>query len=153
MNITPEERFFRFSIAMESITKKLQKYKNAQMSNYGLHSMHVMFLCSLGKSEKGMTAGELSKACGVDKAFISRTATDLRKRGFVDFSSTDEDNTDKQYKKRLVLTLAGKKITDDISRIVKETVEQVTAGIELEQFDVFYDVMDKLSGNLTSITE
>lgn len=153
MSLTPEERFFRFSIAMETITKKLQKYKNAQMSPYGLHSMHVMFLCSLGKSEDGMTAGELAKACGVDKAFISRTATDLRERGFVDFASRDETKREKQYKKKLILTLRGKEVMDEISQIVKDTVDKATAGIDFEQFDVFYGVMEKLSGNLTSITD
>ncbi len=149
MNRTAEERFFRFSIAMEAITKKVQKYKNTQMSSYGLHSMHVMFLCSLDKSEDGMTAGELAKSCGVDKAFISRTAGDLRKKGYVDFSH----GNGKLYKKKLILTPEGKEIMGDINRIVKDTVEKATAGISAEQFDIFYNVMEKLSGNLTAIVE
>ena len=149
MNTTAEARFFRFSIAMEAITKKLQKYKNSQVSSYGLHSMHVMFLCSLYRSENGMTAGELSKACGVDKAFISRTAGDLRKKGYVDFSHGEG----KLYKKRMVLTPTGIGVMEKISRVVEETVDKATAGISAEQFEVFYSVMEKLEGNLTSITE
>lgn len=152
MNITAEERFFRFSIAMETISKKLQKYKNERMSHYGLHSMHVMFLCALDKTEDGMTAGELARSCGVDKAFISRTATDLRKRGFVDFSCVGE-GAEKQYKKRMILTDAGKAIMKEISEIVKDTVERATLGIDMEQFEVFYQVMEKLSGNLTVISD
>ncbi len=149
MNKTAEERFFRFSMAMETISKKVQKYKNTQMSSYGLHSMHVMFLCSLDKSEDGLTAGELAKACGVDKAFISRTAGDLRKKGYVDFSVGDE----KQYKKRMILTPLGKEIMGEINRIVEGTVEKATEGISSDHIEIFYNVMEKLSGNLTAITE
>ena len=151
MNITAEERFFRFSIAMESITKKLQKFKNAQMSPYGLHSMHVMFLCALGNTTSGLTAGELSKSCGVDKAFISRTATDLRKKGLVEFSTAED--APRFYKKKMVLTDGGREIVDRISGIVKDTVDKATTGISDEEFDVFYSVMEKLGGNLTNISD
>lgn len=149
MNTTAEERFFRFSMAMEAITKKLQKYKNSQVSSYGLHSMHVMFLCSLYRSDNGMTAGELAKSCGVDKAFISRTAGDLRRKGYVAFSHCEG----KLYKKHMVLTPEGIEVMEKISRVVEETVDKATAGISAEQFEVFYSVMEKLDGNLTSITE
>lgn len=147
--MTAEERFFRFSMAMEAITKKLQKYKNTRMSSYGLHSMHVMFLCSLYKAKDGMTAVELARTCGVDKAFISRTAFDLRKKGYVDFTHGEG----RQYKKRMVLTPAGLGVMGEINRIVDETVDKATEGITPEQFEVFYSVMEKLDGNLSTITE
>jgi len=151
MNITAEERFFRFSIAMESITKKLQKFKNAKMSPYGLHSMHVMFLCALGKTSSGLTAGELSRLCGVDKAFISRTATDLRKKSLVEFSKGE--GATRFYKKKMVLTENGKEIAERISGIVNDTVDRATTGISDEEFNVFYSVMEKLGGNLTDISD
>ena len=149
MNTTAEERFFRFSIAMEAIIKKLQKFKNSRVSSYGLHSMHVMFLCSLYRSENGMTAGELAQSCGVDKAFISRTAGDLRKKGYVDFT----EGEGRQYKKRMVLTSDGLEVMKKITHIVEETVDRATEGISPEQFEIFYNVMEKLDGNLSSIAE
>ena len=150
MNITAEERFFRFSMVMESITKKLQKFKNAQMSPYGLHSMHVMFLCALGKTSSGLTAGELSQSCGVDKAFISRTATDLRKKGLIELSAAE--GSPRFYKKKMVLTDSGREIVERISGIVEDTVDRATMGISEEEFGVFYSVMEKLGGNLTNIS-
>ena len=96
-----------------------------------------------------MTAGELAKSCGVDKAFISRTAGDLRRKGYVAFTHGEG----KLYKKHMVLTPEGIEVMEKISRVVEETVDKATAGISAEQFEVFYSVMEKLDGNLTSITE
>ena len=102
-NKNANDRFMRFSIAMETISKNVQKYKNEQLSPFGLKSMHLMFLYCLGQSDDGLTATELSKSCGVDKAFISRMATDLRSMGYIGYA--DEDGpaweTSEDYATRL----------------------------------------------------
>ena len=119
-NKNANDRFMRFSIAMETISKNVQKYKNEQLSPFGLKSMHLMFLYCLGQSDDGLTATELSKSCGVDKAFISRMATDLRSMGYIGYA--DEDG---HYKKRLELTQQGREIIVDINRRVSSSVEKV----------------------------
>lgn len=141
------DRFMRFSIAMETISKNVQRYKNEQLAPFGLKSMHLMFLYCLGRAENGLTATELSKSCGVDKAFISRMATDLRTMGYIDYA----EQTDGHYKKRLELTQHGREIIADINRRVSDAVEKVTEGISREQLEGFYAVLERMNSNIGEI--
>lgn len=147
-NKNANDRFMRFSIAMETISKNVQKYKNEQLSPFGLKSMHLMFLYCLGQSDDGLTATELSKSCGVDKAFISRMATDLRSMGYIGYA--DEDG---HYKKRLELTQQGREIIVDINRRVSSSVEKVTANVSREHLEIFYAVLEQLNGNIFNLLE
>lgn len=148
-NKNVNDRFMRFSIAMETISKNVQKYKNEQLSPFGLKSMHLMFLYCLGQANDGLTATELSKSCGVDKAFISRMATDLRSMGYIGYA--DED--DGHYKKHLELTARGREIIEDINTRVSTAVEQVTADVSREHLEIFYSVLDKMNGNIGRMLE
>ena len=147
-NKNANDRFMRFSIAMETISKNVQKYKNEQLSPFGLKSIHLMFLYCLGQSDDGLTATELSKSCGVDKAFISRMATDLRSMGYIGYA--DEDG---HYKKRLELTQQGREIIVDINRRVSSSVEKVTANVSREHLEIFYAVLEQLNGNIFNLLE
>lgn len=141
------DRFMRFSMAMETISKNVQKYKNEEMAPFGLKSMHLMFLYCLGQAENGLTATELSRSCGVDKAFISRMAADLRSAGYIDYAP----DADGQYKKRLILTESGCGIMSDINHRVSSAVEKVTEGISRERLEVFYGVLEQMNTNLREI--
>ena len=148
-NKNVSDRFMRFSIAMETISKNVQRYKNEQLSPFGLKSMHLMFLYCLGQAEDGLTATELSKSCGVDKAFISRMAADLRSMGYI--GSADQESG--HYKKRLELTDRGWEIIADINDRINLAVEKVTADIPREHLEVFYAVLEKMNGNIGGMLE
>ena len=143
-NKNVNDRFMRFSIAMETISKNVQRYKNEQLSPFGLKSMHLMFLYCLGQAENGLTATELSKSCGVDKAFISRMAADLRSMGYI--GSVDQDGG--HYKKRLELTERGWEIIADINDRINLAVEKVTADVSREHLEIFYAVLEQMNGNI-----
>jgi len=148
-NNNGNDRFMRFSIAMETISKNVQKYKNEQLSPFGLKSMHLMFLYCLGQSDCGLTATELSKSCGVDKAFISRMATDLRTMGYI--GSAEEGSG--HYKKRLELTSRGWEIIEDINNRINNAVDKVTTNVSREHLEIFYSVLDQMNGNIHSLLE
>ncbi len=142
-------RYFRFSSATDSVAKSVQKYKNEKLSKFGLRSMHLTFLCCLYKAEDGLTLGELSKECGVDKAFISRVTRELEKLGYIDYSSTHP--LELRYKKRLVLTDNGKNIMSTVDKLLDEAVKKITDGIPEEQIDIFYSVLSKFDGRLSEM--
>lgn len=143
--------FIRFSITTDKILKKIQKYKNDQLAEFGLRSMHLMFLYCLAKSDDGMTAGELAKSCSVDKAFISRISTELRDLGYVDYDPAKNDETSR-YKKRLSLTDKGHEIMIAINEKVHTAVERIDLGITPMQLETFYRVLDKMDENLAALT-
>lgn len=149
-----QDRFVRFSIATDTILKNIQKYKNDKLKAFGLRSMHLMYLYCLDKESGGMTPVELSKKCSVDKAFISRVTTELRKLGYVEYDNDHEPDNKKdpaKYKKRLLLTDKGKQIMTCINEMVEEAVGKITSDITREQLDTFYFVLSKFDDNLEGL--
>ena len=146
------DRFIRFSLATDAIGKDIQRYKNEKLAQFGLRSMHLMYLYCLDKSEKGLTPVELSKHCSVDKAFISRVTTELKDLGYIDFlASEDGLGTDKKYKKRIHLTAEGKYVMDRINEMIGDAVDKITEGVTTEQLDTFYHVLALFNSNLCGL--
>lgn len=144
-----EDRFIRFSITMDTVLKKIQKYKNDRLTAYGLRSMHLMPMYCLFKEHNGLTAVDLAKKCSVDKAFISRITGDLKELGYVDYT---EKNTSAQYKKHLCLTDEGKNVMKKVDDLIGEAVEVITHGIPTEEIKTFYHVLNAFDNNLIALT-
>jgi len=144
-----EDRFIRFSITMDTVLKKIQKYKNDRLTAYGLRSMHLMPMYCLFREQGGLTAVDLAKKCSVDKAFISRITGDLKDLGYVDYT---ENNTTAHYKKRLCLTGEGKNVMKNVNNLIGEAVEIITHGIPEDQIKTFYHVLNAFDNNLIALT-
>ena len=157
----PLTRFLRFSSATDAISKNIQRFKNGKLSQFGLKSMHLMFLCCLERERGGMTPGELSSACGVDKAFISRIARELCEMGYVSYSDGDSGSEENErrglivrgvlhakYKKRLMLTERGLEVMSKVGEILDEAVSKVTSGISDEKIDALYEVLGLINSRL-----
>lgn len=143
------ERYIRFSIAIEHMAKTLQKYKNEKLNEYGLRSMHLMFLFRLNQAEEGMTGSELAVSCSVDKAFISRVTNELCSAGYVEYKNKGGS----RYKNKLVLTQAGKKVMEHINSMIDEAISSATEGITETQLNIFYSVLGTIDKNLESVSE
>ncbi len=147
--VSREDRFIRFSLTMDTVLKKIQRYKNDHLVEYGLRSMHLMPMYCLFREPAGLTAGELAKSCSVDKAFISRITGDLRKLGYVEYSP-DSENV--QYKKHLLLTERGMTVMHSVDRMIREAVERITHGLSSEDLHTFYGVLAAFDSNLISLS-
>ncbi len=145
------ERYVRFCMAVEHMAKTLQKYKNEKLAEFGLRSMHLMFLFQLNQSEEGLTGTELAATCSVDKAFISRVTNELTALGYVEY----RNKVGTRYKNRLILTEQGKNVMEKVSEIIDEAVSVVTKEISAEQFDTFYAVLSTVNRRLeeSAVTE
>ena len=146
------EGFLRFSLSTDAILKNIQKYKNEQLSAFGLRSMHLMFLYCLSRSENGMTPGELARSCSVDKAFISRITAELKELGYVDdITGSANAGQECRYKKHISLTEAGQHVMEKINSMIAEAVEKISAGISPEQIETFYSVLSHMDENLLAL--
>ncbi len=167
-----DERFIRFSLATESVLKAITKYKNDCLNRFGLRGMHLMTMVCLfraaskksgaggsgaggsdadgsaadGSSEDsepdGLTPGELSRLCAVDKAFVSRTTGELKRMGFLEISGG-------RYNARVFLTEAGQRVTEEIYAMMNDAVARITDGVSPEEVEMFYSVLDRFGKNLT----
>lgn len=143
------ERYVRFCIAVEQMAKTLQRYKNEKLAAFGLRSMHLMFLFQLNQAEEGLTVSELAVSCSVDKAFISRVATELSGIGYVEY----KNKVGSRYRNKLVLTELGKYVMEQINTVIDDTISAVSSEITDEQFKTFYTVLGTINRNLEALPD
>ena len=161
MTEASDNRFIRFSLATESVLKAITKYKNDCLARFGLRGMHLMTMVCLyraaskrfvgngsgdGSAEDsapdGLTPGELSRLCAVDKAFVSRTTGELKRMGFLEISGG-------RYNARVFLTEAGQRVTEEIYAMMNDAVARITDGVSPAEVEMFYSVLDRFGKNLT----
>ena len=140
------ERFLPFILSIDRISKNIKRIKDNAMEKYGLRSAHVICLFNLAKSQDGLNSTELSEACGVDKAFISRVTGELEKRGYIERA---QNNRGSIYKCKFVLTEAGLEIKDYINQKISEIMENISGDIADHKIKVFYEVLSILDENIS----
>ena len=140
-----DERFIRFSHATESVLKAITRYKNDCLARYGLRGMHLMtMVCLFRSDEDGLTPGELSRLCAVDKAFVSRVTGELKRMGYL---SAEEG----RYNARVSLSERGRAVTAEIYRMLNDAVERITAGVSSGDVETFYSVLSRFGDNLDAM--
>ena len=148
MDLSYDDRFVRFSMETEALAKALQKYNNDCLERFGLRSMHLMTLWCLWRNKDGLTAGDLSRLCSVDKAFVSRVTGELGELGYVD---RGEDRG--RRSRILTLTARGREIMKEIDGILRYSVERITDGVGRGQMEAYYGVLDRFRQNIDTLTE
>ena len=128
------DRFETFATTIATINRYVQKIKSMEMKTLGLKGTHVMCLYSLGKHPEGLTATQLCRLCGEDKAAISRTITELTEKDFVRSEASREKRA---YRSRISLTEKGKYALDVVGN-----------GLSDDQRKTFYYALDLISNNL-----
>lgn len=142
-------RFELFSTGVAHIVKMLQLLKSHKMGQYGLKGTTCLCLCQLLSDEEGLTAGELSEHCGIDKAQVSRCVADLTACGFV----YRNDRDGRRYRQKYVLTEEGRTAALDISRTTMQIQSMAEQGIEAEELDAFYRVLSRMCENLSDLRD
>ena len=141
MTEASDDRFIRFSHATEAVLKAITKYKNECLARYGLRGMHLMTLICLSRAPDGLTSGDISRLCAVDKAFVSRVTGELKTLGYLEAAEG-------RYNARVTLTGAGRTVTGEIYGMLNDAVERITAGVPAEDVETFYGVLERFGKNL-----
>lgn len=140
------ERYKKFTHLIDCIYKNVQKIKTEYMSFMGLKAAHVSCLVSLYASRTGLTASELIKQCGVDKAAVSRTVGELSSMGYI--ASKDED---KKYNRNFYLTEKGISVSEKMEGIINEVMSD-NMGIKNEnERKAFYAALEDINYKLNEI--
>ena len=138
-------RFVRFLLATEKLEKAVQKTKNVCMSGIGLRGGYVMCLCQLRRHKEGITAASLARTCEVDRAFISRTLSELTDAGCVEQKSINGTR-----RTLITLTEKGEELASRMEGMASAAVRVATEGIDSEDIETFYRVIGQMEKNLTS---
>lgn len=143
-----EDRYITFSITIEQIAKNLQKLKNERMALFGLRSVHLTGLIRLGQSKNGLTGAELAETCGVDKSLISRVIGELEEKGYVCYEVCD-----KKYRRKIYLTESGKRVLDEVRKMLFDVVDTVRGDASDEDVECFYRILNYFDQNICKLIQ
>jgi DNA-binding MarR family transcriptional regulator len=94
-------------------------------------------------SADGLTPTEISKDCGVDKAFVSRTTADLIKGGFI--QTNQKYNDGRKYRNKYILTEKGKKVIMETRALLDKYFSDLGGRISEYDMKCFWRVMLTIS--------
>lgn len=142
------ERFQTFSGLISRAEKALQRAKAENVRGYGLRSVHVSCLLALYEHEEGLTGTELAAVCGVDRAQISRVASELTGMGLICEAAPGPR---RRYRGALTLTEEGRAAAAEMSDIVDEKLQRVSGDIPREDIAAFYRVLSTIVERLEAL--
>jgi len=142
-------RFERFSFAMFEITRYWHKISADEMAHYGLKGQHSVYLITLYRHPDGITAAQLSSLCSKDKSDVSRMMSIMEDKGLV----TKDTSNGSNYRARLYLTDLGREAAEHVAERAQIAVDMAGGFMSEESRKTFYDVLEKISSNLQSISE
>jgi DNA-binding MarR family transcriptional regulator len=131
-----ETGFDTFNNLIGCAMKHIERLKFKGMHEYGLSGTHTLCLRRLYESEKGMTRTELAHACQVDRAQITRVIGELLAKELV-----VEKGEGSIYRKKCILTPAGREITSEINALVAKIQFFVSGNIPQEELASFYKTL------------
>ena len=142
--------FETFSLSIEQIGKNIRKYKDGEAAELGLRGIHVMVLHQLSKSDGGMTAAALSRACGVNRAFVSRVLSELLSLSLVAYA---DPSAERLYRMKLLLTEQGRETVERMNRRIDEAVVEIGGDISTRDMAIFYSVLRRLDARLAEMVD
>jgi len=145
-----QERFEDFVTTVSTLYKQIQKLKNLEMQEFGLKGPHVMCIFHLSRQPEGLTASDLCRLSGVDKAAVSRSLGELEALGYIAYPQQQDR---KKYKALARLTAAGEAVARRIRTLIDGFVEAAGRDNSPEEREILYGALHRISQNLARILE
>ena len=142
-------RFEKFSYFISELSRLLHKIESEEMESIGLKAPHSIYLIVLLRYKKGITAAELVKICGKDKADVSRAISALSKKDLVTKAECAKNN----YRAPLTLTDAGEAAAQRIRAKAMRAVEFASRGVSDEDRAALYRSLETICANIQDLCE
>ncbi len=140
-------RFEKFTYAITSIHRYLQKIMADEMSVYGLKGAHAYYLITLLRHPQEMTAARLCELCDRDKADVSRSVMLLEKQELVMREGSNP------YRALIKLTTKGQAAAESLLQKAGTAVECGGKGLSVEKRAIFYEALDLIAANLSTLSK
>ncbi len=143
------DRFERFSLAIAEISRHWHKLAAEEMGKYGLKGPHAVYLITLYRYAKGVTAPQLCELCGKDKSDVSRMMSIMEEKGLV----IKEGSFQNRYRGSLKLTEEGKRAAQHVCGRAVLAVEIAGRGLTDEARGIFYETLERIAANLREMSK
>ena len=138
-------RFEEFVLRITQIYMAIQKLKLSETESLNLRGAHVMCLYELGQCPEGISGAELARRCGIDRAAVSRTIADLKRRGMVRVESQEGK---RNYRSAVTLTEDGVRAAGKMGEKIVRVVERVSGDFSEEERVFLYRALEQIAANL-----
>jgi len=142
------ERFERFSFAISEISYQWHKLSADEMKKYGLKSTHSVYILTLLKYPKGLTAPQLCELCGKDKSDVSRMMAILEQKKLVNRESIYQN----MYKGKYKLTEEGIAVAKSVQQSAALVVEYAGKDMTEQERAIFYTALESIAVNLKALS-
>jgi DNA-binding MarR family transcriptional regulator len=133
-----------FMLALDRVTKNTKRLIDIVLQKYGLRSTHASCFFRICEDEKGLSSTELSEACGVDKAFISRITSELVADGYIE---KDPGSKGIIYKRKFILTEKGMTVYNNLKSTLASFTTKASEQISAEKLAIFDEVLNIIDRN------
>ena len=152
------------SAAYEEMHQNSLRLRSRTMKRYGLGISDLACLMTI-KTSGGMTSTELSRACRVDKALVSRSIKKLLELNIISYAKPRmpiseaaariEVKTRRRgaYRVKLILTEYGEEITRRFFDVSLQAAQNATQGISEEEMAAFNTTLQRLNENFRAYME
>ena len=141
------DRYELLSSSISSMYHDIQKIERVEMAKFGLKGPHAQCMLAMSRFPEGVTSTQLCEICDKDKAAVSRTLGELEQAGMV----VRDERNGSRYRALLTLTPKGVAAARAVSERAHVAVEMAGAGLDDQQRQVFYQVLNLISRNLHTI--
>lgn len=145
------ERFGKFTLLIDNISKAIHKIKIDTVPYLGIKSVHVFWIYNLYTHPEGLTATEIAANRQVDRSLVSREIAELCSDGYIEYVGGTGKR--RNYNTRLVLTEKGRELAHIIWHEAMDIQTKADIGVTDEELELFYSVMEKLYANLAKIAK
>lgn len=143
------DRFATFTALIQQIERSIFRIKTKKMAEYDLKAIHATCLYFISKHPEGISASEIVKKSGEDKASISRALSLLSDRGFIKSSQPTRSKT---YKDHLTLTTEGEEIATYVTKEVDLALDTAAHNISDTERTLLYQSLTTIQENISNYT-
>lgn len=135
----------RLTFRLSILSKVMDQQAQGMLEGTGL-TLTAYRIMNVAGTFGSLSISEISRICATDRAQISRTATDLEKRGLIAFS----DDPSSRRKKNVSLTKEGDRLLDQVRPDFLSRNQKIDAILGPERRAALIDAINLLTDNATS---
>lgn len=135
--------FVRLSTAITVLHKNLERVKTARVQSLNLKNGEVLMMYMLYDNPAGLSAEQLSRACHLDRSFISRSVQSLHAKHLILCQSIPEGK--RRYGAKLYLSEKGEQVGYTLHKYVHEVQAFLNEGISRSDLEIMYTTLKKLT--------
>jgi DNA-binding MarR family transcriptional regulator len=141
-------RLRNFSFLLNEVSRRYVLRFEQRAERHALTLAQCRVLVRL-EGQEGISQARLGQLAGMDAMTVVRTLDRMEEQGLIERRADPAD----RRARCLHLTAKGKRMVEEVWRLVEATQAEVFAGVGSAQRDTFLEVLERVHANVTALGE